>query len=454
MLSVQHRRVGWASLGMKVMSKRFGSAIHVALMTLTVGGIGATYTIFRDRGPTPEQVAAGRVLFEHEWTPSDPMAGGDGLGPVFNERSCVACHFQGGVGGSGPVAAMVNTFEIINADDPEHLITGVIHKDAVDPEAKETGGVVRQMFGGQSDVETIEVRSVCNGLREVQITRTNPVIFHQVDSPPLFGLALIDGISDWDLFRLNAARIGKNMAADFRGEFRRNGKGVARMHAGGHVGKFGWKGQFASLDDFIATACAMELGLSNSKVSQPLPNKHRGDDSAQQDMSDEQLQSLVAFVRSLPRPEQVLPEDVTAREFVADGEAAFAAARCTDCHVPDVGDVQGLYSDFQLYELDEKLVRRVSGGYGGGGPGDPPPLFDWPEHLPSANDWQTPPLWGVADSAPYLHDGSAATLEVAIERHGGDAEFSRKLYRAMSTRKQESILAFLRTLRAPSLEVY
>jgi len=44
-----------------------------------------------------KDIAAGRELFEHEWTPNDPLAAGDGLGPVFNDRSCVACHFQGGV---------------------------------------------------------------------------------------------------------------------------------------------------------------------------------------------------------------------------------------------------------------------------------------------------------------------------------------------------------------------
>src|SRR5262245_16315077 len=44
---------------------------------------------------------AGRELFEHEWQANDPLAHGDGLGPVFNAKSCVACHFQGAVGGGG-----------------------------------------------------------------------------------------------------------------------------------------------------------------------------------------------------------------------------------------------------------------------------------------------------------------------------------------------------------------
>ena len=48
-----------------------------------------------------EEKARGMELFEHEWQVHDSLAKGDGLGPVFNGKSCVGCHFQGGVGGGG-----------------------------------------------------------------------------------------------------------------------------------------------------------------------------------------------------------------------------------------------------------------------------------------------------------------------------------------------------------------
>jgi mono/diheme cytochrome c family protein len=59
------------------------------------------------RGPGPdgerERLAAGKELFTREWLPGDKRShAGDGLGPVFNARSCAACHHQGGVGGAGP----------------------------------------------------------------------------------------------------------------------------------------------------------------------------------------------------------------------------------------------------------------------------------------------------------------------------------------------------------------
>ena len=52
--------------------------------------------------PDAKAVAQGRSLFEREWQPGDSRThGGDGLGPVFNDSSCVACHNQGGTGGAG-----------------------------------------------------------------------------------------------------------------------------------------------------------------------------------------------------------------------------------------------------------------------------------------------------------------------------------------------------------------
>src|SRR5262245_15526447 len=51
-----------------------------------------------------QQVAQGRTMFTRTWGPHDPLAHGDGLGPMFNETSCVACHSQNGPGGGGPAA--------------------------------------------------------------------------------------------------------------------------------------------------------------------------------------------------------------------------------------------------------------------------------------------------------------------------------------------------------------
>jgi len=74
------------------------SASVAAVIGLIAGLVSARY----DRAATAEMKQAGKALFVRQWTAHDPQSHGDGLGPVFNANSCVACHSQGGVGGGGP----------------------------------------------------------------------------------------------------------------------------------------------------------------------------------------------------------------------------------------------------------------------------------------------------------------------------------------------------------------
>jgi CxxC motif-containing protein (DUF1111 family) len=87
---------------------------------------------------------------------------------------------------------------------------------------------------------------------------------------------------------------------------------------------------------------------------------------------------------------------------------------------------------------------------GGGYYGDPTPLPDGsPGEGPAPSEWRTPPLWGVADSAPYLHDGRAATLEEAILMHGGQGRRAAERFDGLSPTEQSQLVAFLKSLRAP-----
>ena len=59
--------------------------------------------IVRADAPSYAQLARGKDLFTRAWSRGDALSPkGDGLGPLFNADSCVACHAQGGVGGAGP----------------------------------------------------------------------------------------------------------------------------------------------------------------------------------------------------------------------------------------------------------------------------------------------------------------------------------------------------------------
>src|SRR5271170_5242905 len=102
--------------------KRGYSAWCVLALVLIFGPVGWRVLSWERSNPplvVDENMAkAGEVLFKHEWQANDPLtSGGDGLGPVFNARSCVACHHQGGAGGSGGVEHNVTTYLVLPNED-------------------------------------------------------------------------------------------------------------------------------------------------------------------------------------------------------------------------------------------------------------------------------------------------------------------------------------------------
>src|SRR5262245_59444469 len=104
------------------------SLIVIGLVALAPAGIkSATRLISRQKPVDPVMAQAGDRLFNHQWTQNDELAGGDGIGPVFNAKSCVACHFQSGVGGSGSLMDNVTTFTIRPIREGDKPIEGVVN---------------------------------------------------------------------------------------------------------------------------------------------------------------------------------------------------------------------------------------------------------------------------------------------------------------------------------------
>jgi CxxC motif-containing protein (DUF1111 family) len=129
---------------------------------------------------------------------------------------------------------------------------------------------------------------------------------------------------------------------------------------------------------------------------------------------------------------------------VERGEEVFASVGCADCHTPSLDGVAGLYSDLLLHKLEDD---REGSGYGRVNPDLPVP-----GDQPLPNEWKTPPLWGVADTAPYFHDGESPTLESAILRHSLQARHVTARYRNLPVADQKAVIQFLESLRAPEVE--
>jgi RNA polymerase sigma factor (sigma-70 family) len=412
-----------------------------------------------------EERARGEALFVKQWVRNDPAShDGDGLGPVYNETSCVACHGLASPGGAGTdeqnvviLTAFPRRRERPNGLDRIHPAfqnsqSIVLHRFGTHPEylawrqkfrdprpetvtgpasppANETVDQRIERIrsesaqGGRSRVRPRVVGALGEGLRGgIRMTLS------QRNSPTLFGAGLIDAIPSEVLFTVAAGQLDSV-------------QGRVGQTSRGAVGRFGWKAQVASLHEFVRAACASELGLQVPGHAQALSPVGPTTERAGVDMTHAECDALVAYVRGLPAPREVIPSDPDARREIADGTARFVRLGCAECHRPTLGDVHGIYSDLLLHRMGTDL-DDPGGGYGNEGR----PLPDGP----SPGEWRTPPLWGFRDSAPYLHDGRAGNLEQAVAFHGGQAAASAHRFFALAAAERAKVEAFLNTLVAPT----
>ena len=227
------------------------------------------------------------------------------------------------------------------------------------------------------------------------------------------------------------------------------------------VRPFGRKGEFLSVRNFDIGAMIFHFGM------QPIEEVGFGiDDDADgvaNEVSAGDMSALSIFLTTLERPVQ------DALSFEAQqGERLFRGLGCGGCHrsalrtrakelthsFPEVATdpTANVYYRVRLDRgpagfdtaadgLEVRLfsdLRRHDMG---------PGLAENVEKLP--NEFITARLWGVADSAPYLHDGRAHTLNEAIRWHGGEAQEVRDAYVALPPVDQQKVVAFLMTLRTP-----
>jgi RNA polymerase sigma factor (sigma-70 family) len=418
-----------------------------------------------------KRLSTGRELFERLWVKNDQRGhGGDGLGPVFNGQSCVACHNLGGSGGAGTVGSNI---EIATVSGTPSVGTGYSYSFSMDFGA----GRFEYRMGGDStgqsaprpQADAALMTGIHPGFRDSNSTvlhryGTDPA-YHawrgsvagrhgsiliqssERNPPPLFGAGLIDAIADE---AIEAAARRK-----FPGSAQVNGR-LSRLKDG-RVGRFGWKAQTATLAEFVRSAAAGEIGLE-------IPDRHQAADPRMPglaatglDMDESECDALVEYVSSLPAPVAIKPADQKHSAQVKAGEVTFKSIGCTACHMPKLGDVDGIYSDLLLHDMGPQLADAdaytVFVGDRSQAEGLPVAGRDRADRgAASVREWRTPPLWGIRDSGPYLHDGRAATIAQAILLHAGQGTAAARRYAELSPRRKQQIDAFLLSLAPPSAD--
>lgn len=333
----------------------------------------------------------------------------EGLGPVFNGRSCAECHSVPRIGGSSTITE----------------VRGGIRKD--DGSFEEyAGGSVMQMFSIPP--------------HETQITIPPEInVIARRKSLALFGNGLVEAVPDAVFMAMEDP--DDHDADGISGRAHRvQDKASDRTR----IGRFGWKAQQATLLAFGAEAYRDEMGITNDlfpaeacpggdceKINffNPVPGLQ---DARDLTTGLRGIDNFENFMKLLgPPPRGPISEEVL------EGEKLFHSAGCVACHIPSLvtgaSPVKALnfkrffpYSDFLLHDV----------GTGDGiGQGDARP-----------EEIRTPPLWGVRLRAPFLHDGRASTLQEAIELHASEALKSRGAYEKLSPEEQKAVVAFLRSL--------
>ncbi len=331
-----------------------------------------------------------------------------GLGPVFNEASCAACH-------AGPDGAAGGTNQRI-----ETRFGRVDASGNFDPMIAQ-GGSLLQDYG---------IGEVAGGYYAPEVVPEGANVIAGRRTTPLFGLGLVDAVSD-DTFRA-LALLQKLVRPAIAGKV-----SVVTSVATGKpsVGKFGWKAQVPSLFVFSGDAYLNEMGITNPLF--PHENCPQGDCSTlsynpRPDLNDdgEDLARFADFMTFLAPP-QLLPGSVR-------GEAVAARTGCLDCHVPMLvtapNAVAALsrrtlrpFSDFLLHDMGTLGDGIVQGAAG-------------------AREMRTAPLWGLRTQTRLLHDGRAATITEAILAHDGQGKHARDRFAALDDSERAALLAFLGTL--------
>ena len=311
----------------------------------------------------------------------------EGLGPVFSGDSCRACHFDPVVGGAGPIGVNVARFGTYDAATQSILSPAsgnVLGKFAVP-------GLFRPEAGPEED--RVEMR--------------NP--------PTALGVGLIETIPD-------AVILANEDPDDADGD---GIYGVANIVEGGRVGRFGWKAQVPTVREFIRDAGTADLGLT-LPVDEGQTYGVTQDEDAFPDpeMSMEDVDALEFWLRELaPHAPQ--------RALEPAGRQVFESVGCDGCHVPALEGSEGpveLYSNLLLHDVQ------------------PASFAGFDDYGATGRQFRTPPLWGLSQTAPYMHDGLASTIEEAILRHAGEAQAVTDAYRRLPLGSRDLLLRFLGSL--------
>ena len=416
------------------------------------------------------EFAIGNGLFRRPWVSSPSSTrSADGLGPLYNARSCQRCHLKDGRGhppadADDSAVSMLIRLSVPPRTEEERAllasgrtavipepIYGVQLQDVSVPGLGAEGRiriarVKREVTfddGTKVDLEepSYAITDTGYGPLDPQVM-TSPRV-----APPMIGLGLLEAVSASDILARADPDDMDGDGISGRGRWVWSPQKSRMM-----LGRFGWKAGTASIVDQSAAAMSGDIGISSPLAPAPWGECTEGQEACRAgphgadaggfEAPADVMDAIVFYSRNLAVPARRAVDNPT----VLRGKAHFYRIGCTGCHTPKhatwsdwpvealAGQLIWPYTDLLVHDMGNDLADgRPEGGASG-------------------REWRTAPLWGVGltevvnGHTRFLHDGRARNLAEAILWHGGEAEAASAAFRAMPSAERGALLTFLNSL--------
>ncbi len=399
---------------------------------------------------------SGNSIFNVNWVTAPASTEDlDGLGPVFNARSCSACHFKDGRGQPPPLPGEDALSLIIqlsvpgagpnNAPIPEPNYGGQLNNRAIlgVPVEGKLQISWQEIPGNYPDGTAYSLRKAILEITELGYgpMAGNTLMSPRV-APHMVGMGLLEAIDESTLLAL--ADPEDSDSDGISGRINQVWDVTLQQL---RPGRFGWKANKPSVLQQVTGAFHGDIGISSSVFpDQPCADSqadcNEAADGGQPELTDRLLDRVVLYSSALAVPRRRNWDDPD----VLRGKQLFIQANCTGCHTPKI--TTGTHPDFP--EFSDQTIRPYTDLLlhdMGEGLADGRPDFE-----ATGNEWRTPPLWGIGlvqtvnGHTNFLHDGRARNLEEAILWHAGEAAQSKEAYMNFNQTDRQKLITFLNSL--------
>lgn len=407
---------------------------------------------------------SGFSFFRDPWVTAPSVTKArDGLGPLFNARSCIACHQAGSrapmpqSGESLPTALLIRVgFNKPRLNHDNNNYGGQIQPRAI----KYINNKLKQTLqheawldlsytfidGQFSDGEAYQLQKPHYQLTKLAYGELpEHAALSPRYSPNVFGSGLLDAIAEQDLLAQEDSDDANNDGISPK--YNR----VLNIKSGQiELGRFGMKAKHPTLAQQVAAAFRDDIGITNSFFPEESCTKSQlfcqqasalGEHETVE-IEDKNLDLVITFNRLLGVP----PARGLAKPKQQQGQRLFHQLGCAQCHTPSYLTDKNYYepalanqkiwpyTDLALHDMGAELADGVY------------------EYKATGTEWRTPPLWGIGlqkritGQQRFLHDGRARSITEAILWHGGEAKLSQEKFKKLNKTERQALLMFVKSI--------